>query len=236
MFRSTTSTVSVALVMAATVVLCLPPALPQAQTQAPGLDQDSGTPERLARDLQARYQGIRDFSANFVHTYSGGVLRTQTTERGTVVVKKPGLMRWVYTAPERKEFVSDGARMYAYLPEDRQVMVTTLPPDEQATTPAAFLAGRGDIVRDFSAAFDETAPGGTALRLTPYRSEPEFEYLVVTVDPTSLQILGLTTRDRQGGDSTLSFTDLKENQGVADKAFVFSIPRGVDIITDGIAN
>ena len=236
MFRITTSTASVAAIMAATAVLCLPPAVPKAQTQTPALAQDSGTPERLARALQVRYQGIRDFSANFVHTYRGGFLRTQTTEQGTVVVKKPGLMRWVYTAPERKEFVSDGTRMYAYLPEDRQVMVTTLPPDDQATTPAAFLAGRGDIVRDFSATFDETAVGGTALRLTPYRPEPEFEYLVVVVDPASLQILGLTTRDRQGGDSTLSFTDLKENQGVADKEFVFRLPTGVDIITDGIAN
>ena len=236
MFRSTTSAASVAVITAATVALCLPPAVPRAQSQTQGLDQNRGTPERLARALQDRYQGIRDFSASFVHTYRGGVLRTQTTERGTVVVKKPGLMRWVYTAPERKEFVSDGARMYAYLPEDRQVMITTLPPDDQATTPAAFLAGRGDIVRDFSAAFDETAPIGTALRLTPYRPEPEFEYLVVVVDPTSLQILGLTTHDRQGGDSTLSVTDLKENQGVADKEFVFRIPRGVDVITDGLAN
>ena len=58
----------------------------------------------------------------------------------------------------------------------------------------------------------------------------------MAVDPTSLQILALTTRDRQGGDSTLSFTDLKENQGVADRDFVFRIPSGVDIITDGIAN
>jgi outer membrane lipoprotein carrier protein len=243
MFRNATSTTSAAVITAAIVAAYLPPAVPRAQTQtealtpAQSLNQDSRTPERLALALQRRYRGIRDFSANFVHTYRGGVLRTQTTERGSVVVKKPGRMRWVYTAPERKEFISDGLRMYAYLPEDRQVMVTNLPPDEQATTPAAFLAGRGDIVRDFSAAFDETSfPGGTALRLTPHRSEPEYEYLVVAVDPTSLQILALTTRDRQGGDSTLSFTDLKENQGVADKEFVFRIPPGVDVITDGTAN
>ena len=242
MIRIPTSTAGVALITAAIVAASLPPAVPRAQsqtealTQSQGLDQDSGTPQRLARALQQRYQGIRDFSANFVHTYRGGVLRTQTTERGTVVVKKPGRMRWVYTAPEQKEFISDGLKMYAYFPEDRQVIVTNLPPDEQATTPAAFLAGRGDIVRDFSAAFDETSfPGGTTLRLTPHRSEPEYEYLVVAVDPTSLQILALTTRDRQGGDSTLSFTDLKENQGVADKEFVFRIPPGVDVITDGTA-
>ena len=42
---------------------------------------------------------------------------------------------------------------------------------------------------------------------------------------------GLTTRDRQGGDSTLTFTNLKENQGISDKEFAFRIPRGVDVIT-----
>ena len=211
------------------VTLCLLPAIPGAQAPP--------APERLALALQQRYQGIRDFAADFVHTYRGGVLRTQTTERGTVVIKKPGRMRWVYTTPERKEFVSDGLRVYSYLPEDRQVMVTDVPPDDQATTPAAFLAGRGDIARDFTAEFDETSSTSTtALKLTPRRPEPAYEYLVVAVDPVTLQIRAVTTRDRQGGDSTLTFSNLTENQGVADKEFVFRIPRGVDVITDGTRN
>ena len=211
------------------VTLCLLPAVPGAQALP--------APERLARALQDRYQSIRDFTADFVHTYRGGVLRTETTERGTVVIKKPDRMRWVYTTPERKEFVSDGLKVYSYFPLDRQVIVTNVPPDDQATTPAAFLAGRGDIARDFTAEFDETSvEGATALKLTPRRSEPEYEYLVVAVDPVTLQIRALTTRDRQGGDSTLTFSNLKENQGVADRVFVFRIPRGVDVITDGTGN
>lgn len=217
--------------LAAAVVatLWLMPAMPGAQTRP--------SPEDTARALQQRYQGIRDFSADFVHTYRGGVLRTQTTERGTVVIKKPGRMRWVYTAPERKEFVSDGLKVYSYLPQDRQVMVATLPPDDQATTPAAFLAGRGDIVRDFLATYEDSAPGGaTALKLTPRRPEREYEYLVVGMDPVTLQIRALTTRDHQGGDSTLTFNNLKENRRVADKDFEFRIPRGVDVITDGTPN
>ena len=227
MFRAATVLVT------SLVVLCLPAAVPGAQAQA----SPQAEPERLALALQQRYQGIRDFTADFVHTYRGGVLRTQTTERGTVVIKKPGRMRWVYTSPERKEFVSDGVTVYSYLPLDRQVIVTTLPPDDQATTPAAFLAGRGDIARDFTAEFDEAPPTGTtALKLTPRRPEPEYEYLVVAVDPVTLQIRALSTRDRQGGDSTLTFSNLKENQGVADKEFVFRIPRGVDVITDGTGN
>jgi outer membrane lipoprotein carrier protein len=199
--------------------------------------QGRPAPEALAQSLQQRYQGIRDFSADFVHSYRGGVLRTQTQERGTVLVKKPGRMRWVYTAPEKKEFVADGQKVYSYIPQDKQVIVTDVPPANQATTPALFLAGKGDIGRDFRAAYAENAPPGTvALRLTPQKTEPEYEYLVVALDPATLQIRALTTRDRQGGESTLTFTNLKENQGIPDKEFAFRIPRGVDVITDGTRN
>ena len=199
--------------------------------------QAPATPDALARSLQQRYQGIRDFSANFSHSYRGGVLRTQTTERGTVAVKKPGRMRWIYTSPEKKEFVSDGLKVYSYLPQDKQVIVTDVPPDGQATTPALFLAGKGDISRDFTAAQGEsTVPGAVAIKLTPRRSEPDYQYLIVAVDPATMQIRALTTRDHQGGDSTLTFNNMKENRGLSDKEFAFRIPRGVDVITDAIRN
>jgi outer membrane lipoprotein carrier protein len=195
--------------------------------------QGRPSPEALAKALQQRYQSVRDFSADFVHTYRGGVLRTQTTERGRVLIKKPGLMRWTYTAPEQKEFVSDGVKVYSHIPADKQVIVTALPPDDQATSPALFLAGKGDIVRDFIAGYvDATVPGTTALKLTPRRAEPEYEYLIVSVDPSTMQMRGLTTRDRQGGDSALTFTNLKENTGISDKEFAFRVPRGVEVITD----
>jgi outer membrane lipoprotein carrier protein len=194
-------------------------------------------PEALARSLQQRYQGIKDFSADFVHNYRGGVLKTQTQERGKVLVKKPSRMHWTYTAPEKKEFVSDGVKIYSYIPQDKQVIVSNVPADDQATTPALFLAGKGDIARDFSASYaNSTIPGTLALKLTPRRSEPDYEYLVIAVDPTSLQMRALTTRDREGGESTLVFNNLKENRGISDKEFAFRIPRGVDVITDGTHN
>ena len=194
-------------------------------------------PEALARSLQQRYQGIKDFSADFVHSYRGGALKTQTQERGTVTVKKPSRMHWTYTAPEKKEFVSDGVKIYSYIPQDKQVIVTNVPADDQAATPALFLAGKGDIVRDFSASYVDAAIDGTlALKLTPRRNEPDYEYLIVAVDPASLRIRALTTKDRQGGESTLVFNNLKENQGISDKEFAFRIPRGVDVITDGSHN
>ena len=130
--------------------------------------------------------------------------------------------------------MSDGVKIYSHIPQDKQVIVSSVPADDQATSPAMFLAGKGDIVRDFSASYvDSTVPGTVALKLTPRRSEPDYEYLVVAVDPASLQMRALTTRDRQGGESTLIFNNLKENQGISDKEFAFRIPRGVDVITDG---
>src|SRR5688572_23323527 len=89
--------------------------------------------DSVARTLQARYQGVRDFAADFEQTYRGGVLRTQASERGTVKIKKPGRMRWVYTSPEKKEFVSDGAKIYTYIPADKQVYVSDVPTDDSAT-------------------------------------------------------------------------------------------------------
>ena len=191
------------------------------------------SPDALARSLQARYQGIRDFSADFTQTYRGGVLKTRTQERGTVTIKKPGLMKWLYTSPERKELISDGKKIYWYFPADKQVTVWDVPPGNQASTPDLFLSGRGDIARDFTAsAADPAVPGAVGLKLVPKRSEPEYEFLVISLDPNTYQIRALTTRDRQGGESTLIFLNMKENRGVSDKEFVFRTPRGVTVIND----
>jgi outer membrane lipoprotein carrier protein len=195
---------------------------------------DSTAPE-LAAALQRKYDGIKDFSADFTHAYQGGVLHKQITERGHLLVKKPGKMRWDYSAPETKQFVSDGVKMYSYIPQDKQVIVSSVPPDEDAPTPALFLAGKGSLTRDFTHSL-VGAPAGMpvdsrALKLVPKASQRDYDWLVLVLDPGSLAIRGLLTMDAQGGTSTFFFTNLKENVGLADKAFTFTIPRGVDVVS-----
>lgn len=202
-----------------------------AQSPAKGAPAQQQSADALARQLQARYQSIRDFSADFVQSYRAGVLKTQTQERGTVAIKKPGKMRWVYMKPERKELVSDGVKMHWYVPEDKQVIERDVA--TQSSTPDLFLSGRGDIARDFTASYVDTPVQGTvALKLVPRQNEPEYEYLVVALDPGTLQIRALMTRDHQGGESTLTFSNMKENRGLADKDFVFRRPPGVKVVTD----
>jgi outer membrane lipoprotein carrier protein len=127
-------------------------------------------------------------------------------------------------------------KIYSYIPQDRQVIVSSVPTGDDATTAVMFLAGKGDIARDFTASYAEGGPSGTwPLKLVPRKAERDYDTLVLALDPRTLQIMALTTTDRQGGESTFTFTNLKENRGLSDKDFVFRIPRGVDVITDGAA-
>jgi outer membrane lipoprotein carrier protein len=195
--------------------------------------QTPPTPQDLARDLQRKYEQIQSFSADFEHIYEGGVLRKKVTERGSVVVRKPGMMHWTYTSPEKKEFVSDGKKMYSYIPEDRQVIVSLVPPADDASSPALFLAGKGNIARDFTAA-SATPPALAAdefaLKLAPTRPQQEYDWLVLVVARGSLDLRRLVTADSQGGTSTFVFSHLRENVKLPDSAFTFRIPRGVEVI------
>ena len=198
-----------------------------------GAAPQSTAPE-LAAALQRKYDVVKDFSADFVHVYEGGVLRKQITERGKLLVKKPGKMRWEYTAPEEKLFVSDGVKMYSYIKQDKQVIVSDIPKADEATTPTLFLAGKGNLTRDFAPSLIDPPPGSPpasqALKLVPKTRQREYDWLTLVVDPVSLTIRGLVTVDAQGGTSRFSFTNLKENVGMADKAFEFKMPRGVDVV------
>ena len=197
------------------------------------LDED---PSELAAAVQRKYDHIRDFSADFVHTYQGGVLKKRLTEGGRVFIKKPGKMRWEYRTPEEKLFVSDALKLYSYIPADKQVVVSPVPPDDQATTPLLFLAGKVDVRRDFTpsvASMPAGLPAGIrVVKLVPRSAQPDYDWLILAVDPGSLALKSLITSDAQGGTSTFTFANLKENTGISDKAFEFRIPRGVAVVTE----
>jgi outer membrane lipoprotein carrier protein len=189
----------------------------------------------VAAALQRKYDSVRDFSADFTHQHEGGVLRRKLVEQGTLQVKKPGKMRWEYKSPEKKLFVSNGRRMYFHDPLNNQVTISEVPQNDQATSAAQFLSGRGSLTRDFTASFAKAAPSGPsyALRLEPKTPQNDYDWLEVVVDRGSLQIQSLTAAEKQGGRSTFVFSGLKENIGLADRAFEFEIPRGAEVIHAG---
>jgi hypothetical protein len=64
-----------------------------------------------------------------------------------------------------------------------------VPPDEEAPTPTLFLAGKGNLTRDFTPSLVDapaTAPAGSrALKLVPKGRQAEYDWLVLVVDPAT---------------------------------------------------
>ena len=189
------------------------------------------TAPQVAAALQAKYNQIHDFSADFVQEWES-VLKRKITERGSVQVKKPGKMRWDYAPPSKKVFVSDGVNLFLFEPADNQVTKSAVPKQDEATTAVLFLVGKGNLTRDFNVSFLPNAPAGTySLRLDPKLPERDYDWLQVVVDQQTMQIRTLTTADRQGGQSKFTFSNFKENTGVSDSRFDFKIPRGANVVS-----
>src|SRR5690606_1098197 len=158
---------------ALTLVLCV-------LALTPGAAQPSLEGESLARAIQRHYDTVRAFTADFEQAYVGGALKRRTVETCTVAIREPGRMRRDYTSPE--PFTSEGTRIYFYVPADKQVRISPMPATDRAPTPILFLAGRGNLLRDFRV--EETAPpqgvdGVRALKLEPRQPEPEYASLTL---------------------------------------------------------
>jgi len=199
--------------------------------------QQAPVAAELAQSLQRRYATIRDFKADFTHEVKGAVLRTvATTERGELKVKKPGRLWMAYTAPHKHSFVSDGSQVFTYNASDRAGTRGPMPKGDDISVAILFLAGRGDLVKDFRAAMPATQPAGEwQLVLTPLKRQQDFATLTLAVDRATLAIRGMTTVDAQGGTFILRFTNLRENVGLTDSEFLFTFPRGTHVIDTGRA-
>lgn len=191
------------------------------------------SPAEVAAALQTKYDRVRDFTADFTQLHVSILKKKGSQHSGKLQVKKPGKMRWDYTAPQKQLFGSDGFQIYLWVPVDNQVTLSPVP-KQDSTSAMMFLTGKGNIVRDFAVTFTSKAPEGTyGLRLQPKIPEPDYDWLELVVDRTSLQIRQLTAANKQGGQDTFTFTNFKENVGLSDKTFEFKIPRGAEVIRAG---
>lgn len=199
------------------------------------LQGQAPTADELARSLQKRYATIRDFRADFTHQVQGSVLRTlRTTERGELKVKKPGRLWMNYAPPQKKSFVADGTYVYTYVASDRTGTQGPMPEGDDLSVAILFLAGRGDLVKDFRAMMPADHPADAwHLVLTPIKRQADFATMTLVVDRRTLALQGLTTVDHQGGTFVFTFTNMRENVGLKDSDFHFTFPRNTNVIHTG---
>lgn len=201
------------------------------------LRSQAPTADELARSLQKRYATIKDFRADFTHQVQGSVLRTiRTIERGELKVLKPGRVWMTYEPPQKKSFVADGAYVYTYVAADRSGTKGDMPKGDEISIAILFVAGRGDLVKDFRASMPVTQPPDAwHLTLTPVKRQEDFSTMTLVVDRRTMILRGLTTVDHKGGVFVFSFTNIRENVGLKDSDFRFTFPRGTNVIYSGTA-
>lgn len=188
------------------------------------------TPQELAQKLQHKYETLNGFKASFQQSYRSKRFSETMTESGTVYFQKGGQMKWEYERPEKKLFLSDGMFYYYYVAEDKQMVKSPVDNKVDQHSPAMFLAGRGNFVKDFKVDWSDPRPGSHLLKLTPVKPQPDFKFLVVDVDPITGIILQLTVVDEYENRTDYEFHEIQENPKLPPNFFSFIPPPGTDVI------
>ena len=186
--------------------------------------------DELVEKLQKKYENLEGLKADFTQTYQSKRFSDRLVEKGTVYFRKGGLMKWEYIQPERKIFLSDGKFYLYYVEQDKQLVKVPFQESDDQRSPALFLAGRGNFQRDFRAEWADPRPGSHLVKLVPLKPQPDFEYLIVDVDPVKGLIQRLIVVDSYDNRTEYAFQKLQENPELPPHFFGFVPPPGTDII------
>jgi outer membrane lipoprotein carrier protein len=192
-----------------------------------------GAPDPAAELLgrvQKRYDGIRDVRARFEQKSRVAALGREEESRGSVVIARPGRMRWEYETPEPSVLVIDGDSVRLYSPGDRKLSIAPLGGASLSPTALGFLLGEGVLAETFRAeGLPPATSGEIGLKLVP-RQESGFESLEMWFDPATLVLRESVLLDLFGNRTRVRFVDVAENVGAPARHFSLEVPDGTEII------
>ncbi|MFL6451504.1 MAG: outer membrane lipoprotein chaperone LolA [Bryobacteraceae bacterium] len=186
------------------------------------------TTDALIAQVESRYNKAQTLSVHFDESYSL-LGRNRPPESGTLTLRKQGKMRWDYTRPQGKLFISDGKAVFLYTAGDNRVEKVPLRDTEDMRAPLAFLLGKLELKKEFRDFQVREQQEGAILTATakndrlPYKS---IEMLIA--GDGSIRQLQVAGRD----ESLLSyvFRDEKLNIPLNDSTFHFAIPPGAEVV------
>jgi outer membrane lipoprotein carrier protein len=190
-----------------------------------GVALGSPTAERLIKQVQDRYNGVRTLSVNFRMED-----HHRPPEEGKLTLRKQGKMRWDYTQPAGKLFVADGKTVYLYSARDNKVEKVPLKDTEDMRAPLAFLLGRLDLRKEFGNFATRPGEQGSAWLAASAKSDrAPYERIEMLIAPDgSVRHLKVTGRDQSEID--FDFKEERLNPPVSDALFHFTIPPGAEVV------
>jgi len=148
---------------------------------------------------------------------------------GAFSFSRPNRFRWAYDKPSATVIVADGERLWVYDPDLRQA--TVRPMDRAlSATPAALLAGRGDVTAAFTLRDAGSADGLEWLEATPRSPDTGFDRVRVGMRgalPGAMELL-----DSLGGRTVLRFPRFQVGGAVDPTTFRFTPPPGTDVLQE----
>jgi outer membrane lipoprotein carrier protein len=187
--------------------------------------------DRSINGLQSKYNKISTLSADFAQVHTSRD-QSERRESGNLLLRKPGKMKWNYTAPEEKQFISDGKWLYEYVPAEKAVTRSSIKETGDMRAPFAFLLGQGNFRREFRRIeFAKESPvkaGNKVLRMIPKHLQ-DFDELRVEFDPDTFEMARLSILESDGDRSDFIFSNVKENVSAPSAEFTFKTPPGVEV-------
>jgi outer membrane lipoprotein carrier protein len=183
---------------------------------------------RLLKAVETRYNAVRTLEMDFEQVFTAPN-KARRTESGHLFLRKPGRMRWEYTKPDGKLFISDGTDYWTYFPLSRRAEKMKLKEAEDMQAPMAFLIGKLDFQRDFDR-FTVKAEGALVritaqprnLEKAPYR---EVSFLAAP----DARIEQLTVYGQDASTNDFRFRNEQRNLAQKDSLYVFVPPPGVEV-------
>jgi outer membrane lipoprotein carrier protein len=160
---------------------------------------------------------------------------------------KDAMFRFNYSKP-KQQIISNGKKVWYYLPEQKQVMVMELSQlfEEGNGVALNYLTGMGHVSKDFNIVFaaePRDKKGNYLLDLTPKKKSPAMAKLQLVVEAAAVEdflskghpstpfpIVSSIVFDQIGNSTRIEFSNVKTNRGMESGKFNFKIPAGVEVV------
>lgn len=179
-------------------------------------------------ELDRAASAMSGMEANFTHRFTAKGFKTSQIESGTVVFGTLPRMRWSYTSPEQKLFVFDGTNSWFYVPGDKQVTTGRVTDARRRELP--FLLLGDPVARERVFVVTQQSRGGNVVTtLKPRDKSSVIRNVTVTIAPSTHLIQRIDYTDRDGNQTSFSFSGYRR-RGTSADTFTFAPPAGTQVI------
>jgi len=199
--------------------------------QQPAPSARSASAQELARRIDRHYDTLQSLKASFTETYTG--LGMDRTESGTLLLAKPGRMRWDYDSPPGKVFLLDGKYGWFYTPGAPQVQRVAAKELNDLRSPLRFLLGHTDLEKELTGlktAPDSSHPGDVILTGQPKGQEERVSRVALSVAPASGDLVAIEIDETDGAVTRFTFTAQQPDAAIPPETFRFTPPKGIPIV------